>query len=244
MSSNITVSKLIERYTLPVRVLETSLSVLWWPSACNFSVIPWILSTSEDPTWLSVEATPVLLTLLLEVVCDVIAAQAVVEESTAISWEPTNADNTWLLILGASARGHLVYEYLLLSLFIPKARSHNAIRFSTWYYCDCDARLGIALCVSFLFLFLFCGQFLRYLLAVSVIPAIFTNLNMRWYVLWRLYRPLRASSSWRTKGKDVGIIPPAYRPPDTNSGICRNRRNRCPGIAEKELLFSEFFFKE
>lgn len=44
---------------------------------------------------------PVLLTLLLEVVCDVIAAQAVVEESTAISWEPTNADNTRLLILGA-----------------------------------------------------------------------------------------------------------------------------------------------
>lgn len=94
----------ITRYTLPVRVLEASLSVLWWPSACNFSVIPWILSASEDPTpWHSVAppGTPVLLTLLLEVVCDVIAAQAVVEESTAISWEPTNADNTRLLIPGA-----------------------------------------------------------------------------------------------------------------------------------------------
>lgn len=118
-------------YILPVRVLETSLSVLWWPSACNFSVIPWILSANVDPPWLSAEVppgTPVLLTLLLEVVCDVIAAQAVVEESTAISWEARNASNTQLLILGA-----LNYLFTLVSLHAPAAfytkSSHESTSF-------------------------------------------------------------------------------------------------------------------
>lgn len=133
---------MIAGYTLPVRVLETSVSVLWW-NACNFSVIPWILSASEDPTWHSVEAPPVLLTLLLEVVCDVIAAQAVVEESMVISWEPTNADNTRLLIPDASAHEYLVYEYFLLLFFIAE----NAVTWRDTLFCpnmilQCASRIG------------------------------------------------------------------------------------------------------
>lgn len=103
------IKKNVKNFLPLLDLAEASLSVRGWLSAWIFSVKPWILSAREEPPplWLSVETPgrPVLLTLLLDVVCDVIGAHAAVDDRAAISCRESFFCDINIWKIGADSSG-------------------------------------------------------------------------------------------------------------------------------------------